>query len=74
MIRACVSSILGFVLLVVESFIVMAIKGTDTIEFGEIAPFINAWAMNFFFVFTILTHFHLWYVRNNKKFLGEIDE
>jgi hypothetical protein len=37
-------------------------KGLETIEFGGLAPFINVWAMNFFFVFSILTQVQNWYM------------
>jgi hypothetical protein len=56
-----VSSVLSFLLLVFESFIVMKWKGMASIDFGGITPFVNVWAMNFFFVFTIITHIYLWY-------------
>ncbi|WP_066172234.1 hypothetical protein [Bacillus marinisedimentorum] len=60
MIRTAAASILGFVLLVIESFIVMELKGNATIEFGSMNGFITAWAMNFFLVFAMLTHFKMW--------------
>jgi hypothetical protein len=62
MIRAAVSGVLGFILVFIESMIVMKLKGYSTIDFGGIAPFINVWAMNFFFVFAILTQITNWYV------------
>ncbi|MDQ1147615.1 hypothetical protein QE429_004442 [Bacillus sp. SORGH_AS 510] len=61
MVRAAVAGIVGFVLIFVESMIVIKVKGYETIEFGGIAPFINVWAMNFFFVFAILTQLTNWY-------------
>ena len=39
----------------------MQLKGTSTIEIGGMAPFINIWAMNFFFVFAILTQIGNWF-------------
>ncbi|WP_253701479.1 hypothetical protein [Bacillus sp. FJAT-27445] len=51
----------GFVLVFIESYFVMIIKGFKTIEFGGISPFVGVWAMNFFLVFSILTHVKLWY-------------
>lgn len=56
-----VAGVLGFLLVFIESYIVMAIKGYHTIEFGGISPFISVWAMNFFFVFSISTQFKSWY-------------
>jgi hypothetical protein len=52
----------------------MYLKGNQTIEFGEVKPFINVWAMNFFFVFAILTQITNWYQnrvdfeKNNEDF------
>ena len=61
MIRCAVSAVVGFILIFIECMIVMKLKGYQTIEFGGIAPFINVWAMNFFFVFAILTQVINWY-------------
>lgn len=61
MIKASVAGVVGFVLIFVESMIVMKLKGYSTIEFGGLAPFVNVWAMNFFFVFAILTQLTGWY-------------
>ena len=61
MIRAAVAGVVGFVLIFIESMIVMKLKGYETIEFGGLAPFINVWALNFFFVFAILTQVTNWY-------------
>jgi hypothetical protein len=68
-IRAAISGVVGFVLIFIESMIIMKIKGLETIEFGGLAPFINVWAMNFFFVFAILTQVTNWY--ENKESLKE---
>ncbi|WP_026568450.1 hypothetical protein [Bacillus sp. UNC41MFS5] len=69
MMRAAIAGVVGFVLIFIESMIVMKLKGLETIEFGGIAPFINVWAMNFFFVFAILTQVTNWYL--NKESLEE---
>lgn len=61
MIRCAISAVVGFILIFIECMIVMKFKGYQTIEFGGIAPFINVWAMNFFFVFAILTQVINWY-------------
>ncbi|WP_318502485.1 hypothetical protein [Bacillus sp. T3] len=61
MIRCAVSAVVGFILIFIESMIVMKLKGYETIEFGGIAPFMNVWAMNFVFVFAILTQVINWY-------------
>jgi len=70
MIRAAVAGVVGFVLIFLESMIVMKLKGLETIEFGGLTPFINVWAMNFFFVFAILTQVTNWY--QNKESLNEV--
>ncbi|MFJ5714386.1 hypothetical protein [Neobacillus sp. NPDC093127] len=69
MIRAAAAGVIGFILIFIESMIVMKLKGYVTIEFGGLAPFINVWAMNFFFVFAILTQVNNWYM--NKESLKE---
>ncbi|MBT2729911.1 hypothetical protein J7E63_23915 [Bacillus sp. ISL-75] len=69
MIRAAIAGVVGFVLIFIESMIVMKLKGLETIEFGGVAPFINVWAMNFFFMFAILTQVTNWYM--NKESLKE---
>jgi hypothetical protein len=69
LIRAAIAGVVGFVLIFIESMIVMKLKGLETIEFGGLPPFINVWAMNFFFVFAILTQVTNWYV--NKESLEE---
>jgi hypothetical protein len=65
MIRAAIAGVVGFVLIFIESMIVMKLKGLETIEFGGLTPFVNVWAMNFFFVFAILTQVTNWYM--NKE-------
>lgn len=71
MIRMCIASVVGFILIVIESFIVMELKGLATIEFGGIAPFISVWAMNFFLVFAILTHIQMWLQNKDYKDTAE---
>ncbi|WP_147534656.1 hypothetical protein [Bacillus marasmi] len=61
MIRMAIAAVVGFILIFIESMIVMELKGYQTIEFGGIAPFINVWAMNFFLVFAIVTQITNWY-------------
>lgn len=60
MIRIAFSFAGGFVLIFVEAYIVLLIKGYHSIDFGGIQPFFNVWIMNFFFLFTILTHIKMW--------------
>ncbi|NRD77909.1 hypothetical protein HPT25_10995 [Bacillus sp. BRMEA1] len=69
MVRAVIASVLGFILIVVESMIVIALKGSGTVVFNGIAPFVSIWAMNFFFAYAILTQITNWYV--NKYDLEE---
>jgi hypothetical protein len=73
MIRASIAGILGFLLLIFESLIVMHLKGYQTIEYGGIAPFINAWAMNFFLVFSILTQINNWFINRESVDKGNED-
>ncbi|HEY2421538.1 MAG TPA: hypothetical protein VGI04_08985 [Neobacillus sp.] len=62
MIRMAVAGVLGFVLVIIESMIVLHLRGYETIDFGGMAPFVNVWAMNFFLVYSILTQVTNWYV------------
>lgn len=71
MIRFGLASVFGFVLIYVESVIVMHLKGLATIEFSEIAPFIDVWAMNFFLVFAILTQIGNWFQTRGMINSGE---
>ncbi|WP_462408652.1 hypothetical protein [Neobacillus sp. Marseille-QA0830] len=66
MIRAAVAGFAGFILVFIESMIVMKLKGYVTIEFGGLAPFINVWAMNFFLVFAIMTQITNWYYNKHE--------
>lgn len=61
MLRACIASVAGFILVFIESFIVMELKQYQAIDLGGISPFISIWAMNFFLVFSILTQIKHWY-------------
>lgn len=61
MIRMAVASVLGFILIFIESMIVIKLKGYHSIDFGGLAPFFNVWAMNFFLVYCILTQITNWY-------------
>jgi hypothetical protein len=60
MVRMAVAGVVGFILIFIESMIVIHFKGYETIEFGGLTPFINVWAMNFFLVFSILTQLSNW--------------
>ena len=69
MIRMAIAGVVGFILIVIESMVVMYLKGYETIEFGGLSPFISVWAMNFFLVFSILTQVTNWY--ENREALKE---
>jgi hypothetical protein len=72
MLRIGLSGVVSFILLYIESLIVMQLKGASTIEFGEMSPFINIWAMNFFFVYAIFTQIGNWF--QNKGLFQQNDE
>lgn len=61
MVRMTVAGIGGFFLVFIESYIVMFLKGYQTIEIGGISPFVTVWSMNFFFLFAMFTHFKMWF-------------
>jgi hypothetical protein len=60
------AAICSFILIILESFIVMALKENSTIYFGGIEPFISIWAMNFFLAYAVLNHVKQWY-QNRKE-------
>ncbi|MBM4764649.1 hypothetical protein [Bacillus sp. B15-48] len=60
MTRLMFSSIGGFILVFIEAYIILTIRGYHTIDFGGIGPFMNVWAMNFFLIFCILTDIKNW--------------
>jgi hypothetical protein len=56
-----VAGIGGFFLVFIEAYIVLIVKGYQTIEFGGMSPFISIWSMNFFLLFSIFTHIKPWF-------------
>lgn len=69
MLRTIIAGIGSFFLVFMETFLVMKLKGWHSIEIGGISPFVSVWAMNFFLLFTIFSHVHLWYekVQNERN-------
>jgi lipopolysaccharide export LptBFGC system permease protein LptF len=61
-----IAGVAGFILVFIESYIVMQFKGYQTIDFGGISPFISVWAMNFFLLFSILTQVKDWYLSKEE--------
>jgi hypothetical protein len=61
-----VAGIGGFILVFIEAYIVLLLKSYQTIDFGGMGPFVSVWAMNFFLLYTILTHIKLWYTEREK--------
>lgn len=72
MLKIGLSSVVSFILLYIESLIVMWLKGMSTIVFDDMTSFINVWAMNFFFVFAIFTQIGNWF--ENKGLFQQTDE
>lgn len=60
MFRIGISFAGGLFLTFLESFIVPYFNGNETIVFQQITPFFTVWMMNFFLLFTLLTHIKLW--------------
>jgi hypothetical protein len=58
--RISAAIFLGMILIIVESFIVMALKGYSTFQLGSIEQVVGVFAMNFFLVFAILTDIKRW--------------
>lgn len=61
MIRTGIAAFLSVFLLLFEGFIVIKLKGYTGIYFGDLQLLVSVLAMNFFFVFTILTHIKIWH-------------
>lgn len=68
MIRAAVSAVGGFILMFVEVMIVISYRENSMVQFDGFQSFINVWAMNFFLLFTILTHIKIWL--DNRKIIS----
>ncbi|SEN56817.1 hypothetical protein SAMN05192533_11556 [Mesobacillus persicus] len=66
MVRMSIAGVAGFILVFIESYIVMQFKGYRTVDFGGIAPFVSVWSMNFFLVFSILTQVKHWYIEREE--------
>jgi len=62
-----IAGVAGFILVFIESYIVMQFKGYQTIEFGGISPFVSVWAMNFFLLFTMFTQLKNWYLEREES-------
>ncbi|WP_080845800.1 hypothetical protein [Cytobacillus gottheilii] len=69
MIRVAFSSFGAIILIVIESYIAMYLKGSSTIQFGGLSPVISIWAMNFFLLFTMFTHYKIW--KENREVTKE---
>ncbi|MCM3588116.1 hypothetical protein M3182_20645 [Mesobacillus maritimus] len=67
MVRMSIAGVAGFILVFIESYIVMQFKGYQTIEFGGISPFVSVWAMNFFLLFTMFTQLKNWYLEREES-------
>ena len=61
MVRMTVAGIGGFLLVFIEAYMVLILKGYQTIEFGGMSPFISIWTMNFFLLFSIFTQLKPWF-------------
>lgn len=64
MIRFAASTVLGFVLLYVQSLIVMKLNGYTSIQFTNLYYLALVWIVDFFIVFSILTQLKPWLIRN----------
>jgi hypothetical protein len=60
MVRMTVSGIGGFLLVFIEAYLVLHLKGYQSIDFGGISPFVAIWSMNFFLLFSIFTQIKPW--------------
>lgn len=65
MVRTGAAAFLSIFLLIIESFIIMRLKGYSTIYFDNINLLIGVLAMNFFFAFSILTNMKIWFEKHN---------
>jgi hypothetical protein len=61
MVRMTVAGIGGFFLVFIEAYMVLIVKGYESIEFGGLSPFISIWTMNFFLLFSMFTQIKPWF-------------
>lgn len=66
MIRFAASFVLSFVLIYIQSVIVMKLNGYTEIHFGNLTQLTIVYIVNFFLVFSILTHIQPWIVRTQS--------
>lgn len=64
MFRFAASTVLGFVLLYVQSLIVMKLNGYTSIHFSNLYDLAVVWVIDFFIVFGILTQLKPWLIRS----------
>jgi hypothetical protein len=57
-----VAGIGGFLLVFIEAYFVLLLKGYHSIDFGGISTFVSIWTMNFFLLFSIFTHIKPWII------------
>lgn len=60
MIRAIISTFLGFVLIFIEGFIVIKVNNYTAIDFGSIQLFMMFWAINTCVIYSIFNDVGRW--------------
>ncbi len=65
MMRIGASIILGFVLILLQSFIVMKFNHYSSIQFAKPHYIVTVWILNFFFSYSILTQIYNWMETNH---------
>lgn len=67
MVRIAISFAGGLFLIFIESLIASKLTGSGPIVFDGIPSFITIWAMNFFLLFTMMTHLKFWLANRVKE-------
>lgn len=64
MIRTALSAIMGLVLIFIQSMIVMKMNSYESIHFPNLMHVLIVWILNFFLVFSILSHMKPWFEKS----------
>lgn len=74
MVRTAISLVMSFVFLVIQTLIVMGIKGYEMIYFDNYSLLASVLAVNFFLSFSILTNIKYWINGRYEKSNSPIDQ
>ncbi|HEX7056070.1 MAG TPA: hypothetical protein VF260_02570 [Bacilli bacterium] len=73
MVRTAASAVLGFLLIIVQSIIVMKMDHYTSIQFTSPQHMLTIWIINFFLAYSVLTQITIW-MANRGAFDSETTE